>query len=156
MFFRVAENKGSKASTSDVRPIIGRCWVGKKATLDQGMESLWEAFSRHGVSDHMLRVLQCIYYAHMGDKSIRMCVPRIASESGNPGVDFQDGKRTLLDLRFAADIILFAKMFEETQFFAGRTGDTFGPSGATIECTKNKNLDNPVSQSEQITSNRSV
>ena len=113
--------------------------------------SNWKAYGKPSAG-----VLQCIYYAHMGDKSIRMCVPRIALESGNAGVDFQDGKRTLLDLRFAADIILFAKMFEETQFFAGRTDDTFGPSGATIECTKNKNLNNPVSKSEQITSNRSV
>ena len=34
----------------------------------------------------------------------------------NAGVDFQDGMRTLLDLRFADDIFLFVKTFEETKF----------------------------------------
>ena len=72
------------------------------------LESLWEALSRHGVSGHTFRVLQA-------DKDV-WCVPRIALESGNAGVDFQDGKRTLLDLSFADDILLFAKTFEETQF----------------------------------------
>lgn len=72
------------------------------------LERLWEALSRHGVSGHTFRVLQA-------DKDV-WCVPRIALESGNAGVDFQDGKRTLVDLSFADDILLFAKMFEETQF----------------------------------------
>lgn len=35
---------------------------------------------------------------------------------GNAGADFQDGMRTLLDLRFADDILFLAKTFEETKF----------------------------------------
>ena len=35
---------------------------------------------------------------------------------GTAGVDFQDGMRTLLDLRFADDHLLFAKTFQETKF----------------------------------------
>ena len=34
---------------------------------------------------------------------------------GTAGVDFQDGMRTLLDLRFADYLLLFAKEFRETK-----------------------------------------
>ena len=35
---------------------------------------------------------------------------------GTAGVEFQDGMRTLLDLKFADDLPLFAKTFQETKF----------------------------------------
>ena len=104
-----------------------------------------ETLSEDGVSDHMLWVLQCMYYGQtgrIGDNSpdggwfcirggVRQgCVlsPRLFScvlevvfgcwrrKVGNAGMDFQDGMHTLLDLRFADDILLFAKTFEETKF----------------------------------------
>ena len=108
-------------------------------------ENLWEALSEHGVSDHMLWVLQCMYYGQtgrIGDNStdgdwfcirggVRQgCVlsPRLFScilevalgcwrrKVGNAGMKFPDGMHTLLDLRFADDILLFEKTFEETKF----------------------------------------
>ena len=108
-------------------------------------ENLWEALSEHGVSDHMLSVLQCIYDGQMGriednntdgdpfsikggvrqgcvlSPRLFSCVLEVAlgcwhQKVGNAGVDFQDGMRTFLDLRFADDILLFAKTFEETTF----------------------------------------
>ena len=98
-------------------------------------ENLWEALSKHGVSDHMLWVLQCMYYGQtgrIGDNrtdgdwfcirgGVRQgCVlsPRLFScvlevalgcwrrKVGNAGMDFQDGMHTLLDRRFADDILL--------------------------------------------------
>ena len=41
-----------------------------------------------------------------------------------------------------------------SKMFAGRTGDMFFPSRATIECAKSKNLDNSVTKSEQIASSK--
>ena len=107
-------------------------------------ENLWETLSKHGVSDHILSVLQCLYYGQTGrieDNSadgdwfcirggVRQgCVlsPRLFSsvleialgcwrpKIGNAGMETQDGMHTLLDLKFADDILLFAKTFEETK-----------------------------------------
>ena len=146
-------------------------------------ENLWEALSEHGVSDHMLWVLQCMYYGQtgrIGDNNpdggwfcirggVRQgCVlsPRLFScvlevalgcwrrKVGNAGMDFQDGMHTLLDLRFADDILLFAKTFEETKIFVRRTGDMFGRSGTTLERGENKNIDNSITKSERSASSK--
>ena len=103
------------------------------------------SLSEHGVSDHMLWVLQCIYDGQMGriednntdgdpfcikggvrqgcvlSPQLFSCVLEVAlgcwpGKVGNAGVDFQDGMPTLLDLRFADDILLSVKTFEETKF----------------------------------------
>ena len=63
---------------------------------------------------------------------------------GTAGVDFQDGMRTLLALRFADDLLLFAKKFQENNVFVGRTGDMFGRSRVTIACAKKEGPDNSV------------
>ena len=99
-------------------------------------ENLWEALSEHGVSDHMLWVLQCIHYGQIGrvgdnnadggpfcirggvrqrcvlSPRLFLCVLEVALGCWrrgvrNAGVDFPDGMRTLLDLRFTDDILLF-------------------------------------------------
>ena len=61
---------------------------------------------------------------------------------------YAHGIRTLLDVRFADDIVFFAKAFEK-HFFCGRTGDVFGRSGAALERRKNKILDNSATKSER-------
>ena len=93
-------------------------------------ELLWKTRSKHGVSDHMLWVLQCTYYGHTGrvednrldgdlfciTRGVRKgCVlsPRLFSgvlelafgcwrrKVGNAAVDFQDSMRTLLHISFS-------------------------------------------------------
>ena len=132
-------------------------------------ENLWEALSEHGVPDHMLWVLQCMYYGQtgrIGDNSpdggwfcirggVRQgCVlsPRLFScvlevalrcwrrKVGNAGMDFQDGMHTPLDLRFADDILLFAKTFEETKFLLDELVTCLAEVGLHLNVGKTKIL----------------
>ena len=52
------------------------------------------------------RLLSCVFEVALG---------RWRRRVGTAGVDFQDGMRTLLALRFADDILLIAKTFQETK-----------------------------------------
>ena len=146
-------------------------------------ENLWEALSEHGVSDHMLWVLQCMYCGQtgrIGDNSpdggwfcirggVRQgCVlsPRLFScvlevalgcwrrKVGNAGMDFQDGMHTLLDLRFADDILLFAKTFEETKFLLDELVTCLAEVGLHLNVGENKNIDNSITKSERSASSK--
>ena len=132
-------------------------------------ESLWEALSEHGVSDHMLWVLQRIYYGQTGriednnadgdlfhirggvrqgcvlSPRLFSCVLEVALGSwrrkvGTAGVDFQDGMRTLLDLRFADDLLLFAKTFQETKFLLDELVTCLAEVGFQLNVRKTKVL----------------
>ena len=132
-------------------------------------ENLWEALSEHGVSDHMLWVLQRIYYGqtertednnadgdlfHIRGGVRQGCVlsPRLFScvlevalgswrrKVGTAGVDFQDGMRTLLDLRFADDLLLFAKTFQETKFLLDELVTCLAEVGLQLNVRKTKVL----------------
>ena len=59
---------------------------------------------------------------------------------GNAGVDFQDGMHTLLDLRFADDILLFAKTFEETKFLLDELVTCLAEVGLHLNVGKTKIL----------------
>ena len=59
---------------------------------------------------------------------------------GNGGVDFQDGMHTLLDLRFADDIFLFAKTFEETKFLLDELVTCLAEVGLHLNVGKTKIL----------------
>jgi len=59
---------------------------------------------------------------------------------GNAGVDFQDGMRALLDLRFADDILLFAKTFEETTFLLDELVTCLAEVGLQLNVRKTKVL----------------
>ena len=147
--------------------VLGRI----EATLDAGQpaeqhgfradrrRNLWEALDEHGVSDHMLRVLQCMYHGQTGRSgdntidrdwlciggSVRQgcvlrpllfsCVLEVALGcwrriGGNAGVDFQDG----------IDILLFAKTFQETKFLLGELVTCLAKLGYTSTWGKQKYL----------------
>ena len=76
----------------------------------------------------MLWVLQRIYYG---------CWRR---KVGTAGVDFQDGMRTLLDLRFADDFLLFAKTFQETKFLLDEPVTCLAEVGLQLNVRKTKVL----------------
>ena len=59
---------------------------------------------------------------------------------GNPGLDFQDGMHTLSDLRFADDILLFAKTFEETKFLLDELVTCLAEVGLHLNVGKTKIL----------------
>ena len=71
------------------------------------MEYLWETSREHGLSDHMLLSLWCIYNGQMGRIEDNNTIG-IRFVSGG-GVDFYDRMRALLDLRFANDFIIFSE-----------------------------------------------
>lgn len=65
----------------------------------------------------------------------------------NAGMDLQDGIRTLLDVRFADDILFFAKTIGKKK--CGRTGGVFGRNGAAFERRKNKKFNNSATKSKR-------
>ena len=106
--------------------------------------SLWQALEAHGVSKHLVWLLQALYHGQEGQvlgdgctsyvfsilAGVRQgCVLsprlfcaaleeamkswRVKVETLGYGVDLQDGGRCLLDLRFADDVLLFARSAEE-------------------------------------------
>ena len=82
-------------------------------------ESLWEALSEHGVSDHILWVLQRIYCGQTG---------RIEDNNA-------DG-----DLRFADDLLLFVKTFQETKFLLDELVICLAEVGLQLNVRKTKVL----------------
>ena len=73
------------------------------------------------------------------------CVLEVALGSwrrkvGTAGVDFQDGMRTLLDLRFADDLLLFAKTFQETKFLLDELVTCLAEVGLQLNVRKTKVL----------------
>ena len=114
------------------------------------------------MSDHMLWVLKRIYYSHTGrvddnhadgdlfytrggvrqgcvlSPRLFSCVLEVAPgcwrrKVGTAGVDFEDGMRTLLDLRFADDLLLFAKTFHETKFLFDELVICLAPVGFQLK-----------------------
>ena len=59
---------------------------------------------------------------------------------GTACVDFQDGTRTLLDLRFADDLFLFAKTFQETKFLLDELVTRLAEVGLHLNVRKRKVL----------------
>ena len=91
------------------------------------------------------RLLSCVLELALG------CWRR---KVGNAGVDFQDGMRTLLDLRFAYDIRLSAKTFEETKFLLDELVACLAEVGLQLNVGKRKNIDNTVTKSEGSASSK--
>ena len=61
-------------------------------------------------------------------------------KAGNAGVDFQDGMRTLLDLRFADGIPLFPKTFDATKFLLDELVTCLAEVGLQFHVGKTKIL----------------
>ena len=59
---------------------------------------------------------------------------------GTAGVDFQDGMRTLLALRFADDLLLFAKTFQETKCLLDELVTCLAEVGLQLHVQKTKVL----------------
>ena len=98
--------------------------------------ALWSALREHGISEHLIWVLQCVYYGQTGvvrERDVDSCgfdirggvrqgcvlSPRLFSavlemalsswraKMEAEGLSLEDGLRPLLDLRFADDILVF-------------------------------------------------
>ena len=59
---------------------------------------------------------------------------------GPSGVDFQNGMRTHLDLRFAGGLLLFAKRFQETKFLLDEMVTCLAEVGLQLTVRKTKVL----------------
>ena len=96
--------------------------------------SLWQTLANHGVSDHLIGILQSLYDNQFGEvlgdwnrsrefmiglsprlfcSVLQMAMASWRAENPSGGFDLGDGRRALLDLRFADDILLFAKSLSE-------------------------------------------
>ena len=130
-------------------------------------ESLWQAVGDHGLSQHLVWILQVFYYQHRGaivgsmgnsfefDIAVGVregCVlsPRLfcsvlewalskwRAQLNGVGYNFQDGGVSLLDLRFADDILLVAKSYEEIGHVLDVLVDALRQVGLALNAGKTK------------------
>ena len=128
-------------------------------------EALWAALMQHGVSQHLVWILQCIYYGQSGkvrehfvdsrDFGIRAgvrqgCVlsPRLfcavlefamfSWRAKIEAYDFNlhDGMKALLDLRFADDLLVFATSRDDTIRLLEELVTSLGQVGLTLNTSK--------------------
>jgi len=127
--------------------------------------ALWSAMRGHGISDHLIWVLQVLYENQTGQvkgnsqrsdpfdirAGVRQgCVlsPRLfccllewamarwQRMSGTAGFDLGDGLRRLLDLRFADDVVFFAKSQEEAAVLLTSLVDELATGGLMMNADK--------------------
>ena len=131
--------------------------------------ALWDALRRHGVSNDIIWLLQCLYQHQTGtvigetesskefdiNAGVRQgcvlsprlfcCVLQVAlvawrNDVGHLGIDFQDGLAKLLDLRFADDILLFAMTRDEAARILDAIVQALAAVGLLLNPTKTKVL----------------
>ena len=129
---------------------------------------LWLALSEHGVSSHMLWIIQNLYFNQHGEvigqggnsrafqinAGVRQgCVlsPKMFSsvlhwamskwrawaEGCSFGFDLGDGLPPLLDLRFADDILIFARSSHEIMTLLDKLVQFLGDAGLKLNAEKN-------------------
>ena len=130
-------------------------------------ESLWQAVGDHGVSPHLVWILQNIYCQQCGkivgsmEDSVefdiaagvrqgRVLSPRLfcsglewalskwRAQCHGVGYDFQDGGVSLLDLRFADDILIFETSHEEIGQVLDMLVDALRKVGLVLNAGKTK------------------
>ena len=121
---------------------------------------------QHGVSQHLVWILQCIYYGqsgkvrehfvdsrdfgiHAGVRQgcvlsprlfcavLEFAMPSWRAKIESYGLNLHDGMKALLDLRFADDLLVFATSRDDTT----RLLEELGPSWFNTEHVENKNFD---------------
>ena len=128
---------------------------------------LWTALAAHGVSQHLVWIIQCLYWKQEGcvkgevDLSNRFrinsgvrqgCVlsPTLFSSvqqwamHAHCGIDLQDALPKLLDPRFADDILLFARTAHETIFLFESLMQEFAEVGLLLNGGKTVVLTNEL------------
>ena len=132
-------------------------------------DALWRGLRLHGVSAHLVWLLQVVYLNQTGqitghsDVSREFCIkaggrqgcvlsPRLfcsplqlAMEEWRPdvlhnGLDLGDGGPPLVDLRFADDILLFAGSAGQLGYMLDRLGTSLGKAGLKVNAAKTKAL----------------
>ena len=132
-------------------------------------EALWAALMQHGVSQHLVWILQCMYYGQSGnvrgdlvdspDFGIRAgvrqgCVlsPRLfcavlefamspwRAKVETYGLNLHDGMKALLDLRFADDLLVFATRRDDTIRLLEELVTSLGQVGLKLNTSKTKIL----------------
>ena len=134
---------------------------------------LWAALTAHGVSQHLVWIIQCLYWKQegcvKGDTDVSNCFPinsgvrqgcvlspkvfssvqqwamrkwRLDVENAHYGIDLQDDLPKLLDLRFADDILLFARTAHEALFLLESLMQEFEDVGLLLNGDKTVVLTN--------------
>ena len=134
---------------------------------------LWAALTAHGVSQHLVWIIQCLYWKQegcvKGDTDVSNCFPinsgvrqgcvlnpklfssvqqwamrkwRLDVENAHYGIDLQDDLPKLLDLRFADDILLFARTAHEALFLLENLMQEFEEVGLLLNGDKKVVLTN--------------
>ena len=127
--------------------------------------ALWEALRGHGLSEHIVWTLQCLYHSQSGEVKgqsarsvsfdilagvrqgcvlsprlfcsvLELAMSRWRRRVGNMGFDLGDGMRELLDLRFADDVVFFAKSEEDAGALLDALVQEFSKVGLVLNASK--------------------
>ncbi len=141
--------------------------------------ALWAALGQHGISKHLIWILQCVYYGQTGvvrehdadscGFNIRCgvrqgCVlsPRLFSsvlemalsswraKMESEGLSLEDGLKPLLDLRFADDILLFCTPLDKAWLLLDELVASLARVGLTLNLEKTKILTTQTQPPQQL------
>ena len=141
--------------------------------------ALWSALRQHGISEHLVWILQCVYHGQTGvvrepdiDSSgfdirggVRQgCVlsPRLFSavlemalssrraKMEAEGLSLEDGLKPLLDLRFADDILVFCTTLEKACLLLDELVASLAEVGLTLNVRKTTILTTQAQPPQQL------
>ena len=131
--------------------------------------ALWSALRQHGISEHLIWILQCVYYSQTGvvrERDVDSCgfdirggvrqgcvlSPRLFSavlemalsswraKMEAEGLSLEDGLKPLLDLRFADDILVFCTTLDKACLLLDELVASLAEVGLTLNVKKTKIL----------------
>ena len=131
--------------------------------------ALWTALRQHGISEHLIWILQCVYFGQTGvvrehdtdscgfnvrggvrqgcvlsprlfSSVLEMALSSWRAKMEAEGLSLEDGLKPLLDLRFADDILLFCTTLDKTCLLLEELVASLAQVGLTLNLKKTKIL----------------
>ena len=129
----------------------------------------WNALRQHGISEHLIWILQCVYFGQTGvvrehdtdscgfnvrggvrqgcvlsprlfSSVLEMALSSWRAKMEAEGLSLEDGLKPLLDLRFADDILLFCTTLDKTCLLLDELVASLAQVGLTLNLKKTKIL----------------
>ncbi|MCV6574647.1 MAG: reverse transcriptase family protein, partial [Cohaesibacter sp.] len=141
--------------------------------------ALWTSLGQHGISEHLIWILQCIYYGQTGvvrehnvdsygfnirggvrqgcvlsprlfSSVLEMALSSWRAKMEAQGLSLGDGFKPLLDLRFADDILLFCTTLDKACLLLDELVASLAQVGLTLNLKKTKILTTQAQPPQQL------
>ena len=141
--------------------------------------ALWTALGRHGISEHLIWILQCVYFGQTGvvrehdtdscgfnirggvrqgcvlsprlfSSVLEMALSSWRAKMEAEGLSLEDGLKPLLDLRFADDILVFCTTLDKACLLLDELVASLAQVGLTLNLKKTKILTTQAQPPQQL------